>query len=267
MIKKILFIPRALIDLIQVLLNNSLPFAKKIDIVKALIQIKFAGLFKNANQLYQFNIGKYQIDCFYSRYNVFLVKEIFVDQIYSVKKNIEINSILDLGSNIGLSVIHFKTRFPLATIHAYEPDKNSFRLLKKNTTQNNLKQIYINEAAVSTESGFLYASESLEKASVNSRFVKDGNDEANRVVSKNINEVLNGNFDVVKMDIEGGEWALFRKIVDENLITKANHWFVEFHNKEENKKQFEDIINCFCENGYELEERNEVVYFFKNDKS
>jgi FkbM family methyltransferase len=264
MIKKILFIPRAIVDLRKVLLNSNLPFVKKWQIVKALSKIKLAGLSKKLNEQYSFKIGNFKVDCFYSKYNVFLVKEIFVDQIYNTKKNAEINSVLDLGSNIGLSVMYFKMQFPNVAINAFEPDKNSFVLLKKNVEQNNLQNVVLQEAAISSESGFLYAAETAGKASVNSQFVINGNEETNRVVSKNIEEVLKINFDVVKMDIEGGEWNLFRKIIDKNLIIKANHWFVEFHEIEKNRNSFEEIIKCFEKNGYGLEKRNDVIYFYKN---
>ena len=66
------------------------------------------------------------------------------------------------------------------------------------------------------------------------------------------------------MDVEGGEWRIFKKIIDHQLIPKVNHWFVEFHQTEKNKKQFEEILNCFQQNGYNREERKEVIYFYKN---
>ena len=66
------------------------------------------------------------------------------------------------------------------------------------------------------------------------------------------------------MDVEGGEWRIFKKIIDHQLIPKANHWFVEFHQIEKNKKQFTEILNCFQQNGFEKEERKEVIYFYKN---
>ena len=66
------------------------------------------------------------------------------------------------------------------------------------------------------------------------------------------------------MDVEGGEWRIFKKIIDHQLIPKANNWFVEFHQIEKNKKQFEEILNSFQQNGFKREEREEVVYFYKN---
>ena len=264
MISKLLFIPRATADVLKVLLHENISFAERWDIAKVLVKIKIAGLTKKLNEPFLFLLGDLKINCLYNKHIGFLVKEIFTEEVYGLKKRDTVKTILDLGSNIGLSVSYFKMRFPDAAIEVYEPDKHSFKLLQKNITENNFKNVLAYEIAVDDKSGFLFAADVEEQASVNSQFLGEGKDENNIVVSKDISEILNRNFDVIKMDIEGGEWKLFRKIINENLITKANHWFVEFHEIERNKKQFEEILSCFRESGYEKEERKEVVYFYKN---
>ncbi len=264
MISKLLFIPRAGADIIKVLLHRNIAFAERWDVAKALVKIKLAGLIKKLNDPFEFFLGNLKVSCVYNKHIGFLVKEIFAEEVYGLKKKYTVKIVLDLGSNIGLSVSYFKMRFPDADIEAYEPDKHSFKLLQKNISENNFINVLAYEMAVDDKSGFLFATDVEEQASVNSQFVGEGKDENNKVTSKDISEILNRNFDIIKMDIEGGEWKLFRKIVDENLITKASHWFVEFHEIEKNKKQFEEILNCFERNGFEREERKEVVYFYKN---
>lgn len=264
MIAKILFIPRALADIIKVLLHKNISFAERWDVAKALGKIKIASLSKKRNEPFIFHLGKWKINCLYNRHIGFLVKEIFVDEVYALKNKTQVSNILDFGSNIGLSVAYFKMRFSDAAIEAYEPDKNSFELLQKNNRENNWKEVSVYQEAVSDRNGILFAADVEEKASVNSQFLEEGKDENSKVASKDISEILNRNFDIIKMDIEGGEWKLFRKIVDGKLIAKASHWFVEFHQIQKNKKQFEEILNCFKQDGYEKEERKEVVYFYKN---
>ena len=154
-------------------------------------------------------------------------------------------------------------RFPNAIIEAYEPDNNSFELFQKNIQENDWENISANEIAVSNDNGFLFASSIEEKESVNSIFATSGKEES-KVATKDISEILQQNFDIIKMDIEGGEWRIFKKIIDQQLITKANNWFVEFHEIEKNKKQFKEILNCFEKNGFVKEERKEVIYFYKN---
>ena len=153
--------------------------------------------------------------------------------------------------------------FPAATIEAYEPDRNSFKLLQKNIQENDWKNVSANETAVSDENGYLFASSIEEKASVNSNFATAGKKES-QVKAKRISEILQQNFVIIKIDVEGGEWRIFKKIIEHQLIPKASNWFVEFHQIKKNKKQFEEILNCFQRNGFEREERKEVVYFYKN---
>ena len=263
MISKLLFIPRAVTDIIKVLLHKNIPFSERWNIAKALAEIKIASLTKKLNEPFCFHLDKLKMSCLYNGHIGFLVKEIFVEEVYALNKNKEVFKILDLGSNIGLSVAYFKMRFPDAAIEAYEPDKNSFELLQKNIGENDWKNISANQTAVSDENGFLFASSIEEKASVNSNFATAGKEER-KVAAKDISEILQQNFDVIKMDVEGGEWRIFKKIIDHQLIPKANHWFVEFHQIEKNKKQFEEILNSFQQNGFEKEERKEVIYFYKN---
>ncbi len=88
--------------------------------------------------------------------------------------------------------------------------------------------------AVSDENEFLFASSIEEKASVNSNFATAGKEES-QVKAKRISEILQQNFDIIKIDVECGEWRIFKKIIDHQLIPKANNWFVEFHEIEKNK--------------------------------
>ena len=263
MISKLLFIPRAAADIIKVLLHKNISFSERWSIAKILGKIKIASLSKKLNEPFVFHLGKWKINSLYNRQIGFLVKEIFVEEIYASNKNLEVFKILDLGSNIGLSVAYFKMRFPDVIIEAYEPDKNSFELLRKNIRENNWEKVIANEKAVSDENGFVFAEQQKEKASVNSNFSTAGKDES-KVAAKDILEILHQSFDIIKMDIEGGEWKVFKKIIDQQLITKANNWFVEFHEIEKNKKQFEEILNCFANNGFAKEERKGVIYFYKN---
>ena len=263
MISKLLFIPRAAADIIKVLLHKNIPFSERWNIAKALAEIKIASLTKKLNETFVFRSGKLKINCLYNSHIGFLVKEIFVEEVYALNKNKEVFKILDIGSNIGLSVAYFKMHFPDAAIEAYEPDKNSFKLLQKNIRENDWKNVSAEEMAVSDENGFLFAFSIEEKASVNSNFARSGMEES-KIAAKDILEILQQNFDVIKMDVEGGEWRIFKKIIDHQLIPKANNWFVEFHQIEKNKKQFEEILNCFQRNGFEREQRKKVVYFYKN---
>ena len=263
MFQKILFIPRALVDLLKVLLHKNISFKERVNIAKALGKLKIASLHATINEPYKFLLGKNYIHCLYNKNVGFLLKEIFADEVYDVKVNTTVKSVLDLGANIGLAVAYFKMKFPFANIECYEPDENSVTLLQKNVKENRWENVKCYRQAVSDQDGFLYASPAEEMASVNSQFILNSSDEKNKVRSKDIAVILQHDFDVIKMDIEGAEWSVFKRIIEKKLIIQTGHWFVEFHAIEKNRNLFETIIKYFKKNGYLQEKRKDVFYFYK----
>ncbi len=61
-----------------------------------------------------------------------LFYEIFSEDSYEFYEPEEINTIIDLGANIGVSALYFGLRYPSAEIHCFEPDPNNFSQLRKN---------------------------------------------------------------------------------------------------------------------------------------
>jgi len=57
-----------------------------------------------------------------------MIHEIFVDEVYKPIKKLQINSVLDLGSNIGISALYFLKQFRECKVCSYEPNPISFAL-------------------------------------------------------------------------------------------------------------------------------------------
>ena len=60
-------------------------------------------------------------------------------------------TIVDLGSNIGLTVAHYKNKFPSSKVIGYEMDKDNFNLAKINCK--NYKNVFLNNEAVWIHAG------------------------------------------------------------------------------------------------------------------
>ena len=60
-----------------------------------------------------------------------VLEEIFVQQVYDRPSLPEPAVIVDLGSNIGLSVLYFKLRYPDSRVFGYEADEQTFKRLEK----------------------------------------------------------------------------------------------------------------------------------------
>lgn len=57
--------------------------------------------------------------------------------------------IVDGGANIGVSVLEWKSRWPMARVVCFEPDPDAFRLLEMNVQQNDIPGIECINAALS----------------------------------------------------------------------------------------------------------------------
>ncbi len=80
-----------------------------------------------------------------------LLEAIFIDGDYDVEPATPPRTIVDLGSNIGVSILYFKLRFPDAHVIGVEPDPVAFDLLRRNTAP--LEHVTIRHAAVGVTEG------------------------------------------------------------------------------------------------------------------
>src|SRR5258708_36166931 len=82
-----------------------------------------------------------------------LYRGIFAFHEYKFTSDTSAPFIIDCGAHIGMSVLYFKRMYPKAKIVAFEPNPNSFKLLERNITQNNLKDVTIINAAIAPLAG------------------------------------------------------------------------------------------------------------------
>ncbi len=144
-----------------------------------------------------------------------ILKEIFLDDEYDVSLNCEPDIIFDLGSNVGLSVIYFKLKYPNSKIYCFEPDPATYQKLRKNTLQ--FFNIFLFSVAVSdmVEEAKFYISESSMSSSLVERergqkfiFVK------NNTLDNIMKENKLTHVDLLKFDVEGAEDLIFRSCKD-----------------------------------------------------
>src|SRR5438105_3045769 len=79
--------------------------------------------------------------------------EVFRYKPYSFSATTSSPVILDCGAHIGVSILFFKKLYPHAKIIAFEPSRETFKLLKLNVEQNNLHDVELVNAAVSDRAG------------------------------------------------------------------------------------------------------------------
>ncbi len=177
------------------------------------------------------------------------VQEIFIEEVYSFISKKDNPTIIDCGSNIGLSIIYFKNRFPKARVIGFEPDRNIYALLKSNINSCNFSDVEIYNAAVWTENTELnFFSEGSLAGSTTINYVEDNNKKY-RVNAIDLKEFLRLNeVDFLKIDIEGAENTLMPDI--EQLIGKIPFIFLEYHGVYDEPQQLGEILNLLKRAGF-----------------
>lgn len=178
-------------------------------------------------------------------------KEIFLEKIYNFKtENIE-PKILDLGANIGLSVLFFKSIYPQSKIWAFEADKKIFNYLQQNIHGNGYTDVELINKAVWYENTTLsFFSEGADGGRIASG--DEGNIEIEAI---NISEILsNRDFDFVKIDIEGAEEIILPKC--QNLLSRVKFLFIEYHSRISHKQSLDRILNVLSDAGFRIHMRN-----------
>jgi FkbM family methyltransferase len=120
----------------------------------------------------------------------------------------EVRSIIDLGANVGLFGAFAITRWPTASIRAYEPDPDNLasheRTIAVNGLQDRWSLVPGAAGAARGSAQFVAGRASL------SRLTADTDTGSEGVIEVAVHDVvpLLAGVDLLKMDIEGGEWAI-----------------------------------------------------------
>jgi FkbM family methyltransferase len=165
------------------------------------------------------------------------------EQIYQHKQyEIQISSkkpvIVDLGCNIGLSIIYFKKAFPKSVIYGFEPNKLIAPILAENITHNikDLKNTHLYLKAVQKDKqseGLLITPNNDHSQSfvVNKTKTVERLSDVKKLKIETISfrEIISGLkvIDLLKIDIEKGEYELFPEIIKFHKSIK--NFIVEIH--------------------------------------
>ena len=203
---------------------------------------------------------------------IYSFEEIFIFDEYYFDTNDIAPCVLDLGSNIGLSILYFKLLYPEAKIIAVEPDPRSFKALKKLVETNGLQDVQLINRAVSDKKGvvrFYFDPSipgSLKMSVVRERMPR----ESILVKSTSLSELLSkfGKINLMKMDIEGSEEKVLLSMKGKSsLMKKIEQIIVEYHHHikiEENRLSY--LFKFLEDSGfsYQLDIGKRFVPFKKN---
>lgn len=166
-----------------------------------------------------------------------LWKEIFLKESYFFLAASSTPRILDLGSNIGMSILFFKYLYPDATITGFEPVAANFRWLKRNIETNELQGVTVINAAVAEKSGKIKMVVSSDEryGGLSSRWQDFSAGQEVGVETVTLSPYLRDEVDCLKIDIEGGEFAVVREIA--GRLIKIKNIVMEVHQRESSKNE------------------------------
>jgi FkbM family methyltransferase len=159
-----------------------------------------------------------------------LCRDLFDYHIYGFQSETRDPRILDLGGNIGMSVIYFKDQYPTAKIVALEPDPAIFPYLEENVRLNGLEEVELVQAAVADRVGTLTF---FSDAKYGSRLVTDGDSAPPdgwrrfEVPSVRLDSLLDQPFDFMKVNIEGAETTALEAAGE--ALRNVREMIIEYH--------------------------------------
>ena len=153
---------------------------------------------------------------------------------YYVPPTLKPKVILDIGSNIGASIIYFHEKFPDAQIIGFEPHPDTFRILQQNVAELRGVRVF-NYGLGGTNQRVAVQADDVNFGAFNTRgqFKDRGHPAAPvecevRRLDEVLREIGMVHVDLIKIDCEGAEADVFSSLPDE--ILNRCHWIVgEFH--------------------------------------
>lgn len=153
---------------------------------------------------------------------------------YYVPPGLRPETILDIGSNIGASILYFHRQFPDAKIFGFEPHPDTFRILQENVAHLPGVTIF-NYGLGATHQRIATRADQVNFGAFNTRghFKDRGHPAATvecevRRLDDVLREIRITQVDLIKIDCEGAEADVFSTLPDE--ILNDCQWIVgEFH--------------------------------------
>ncbi len=190
-------------------------------------------------------IGDFELESFSSDRLAFLHREIFIELSYYFCASRPEPLIVDGGSNIGVSVAFFKTLYPSARVLAFEPAERAYGLLERNV--GTVPGVELHRVALGRDNGVVsfYEREDDPASLVQStRPERLSTDRTASVEQRRLSEFLDGDVDLVKLDLEGAEGAVLEDLADSGAIARVRQLIVEYHHQLNPER---DSVGAFLE--------------------
>ncbi|AWK02995.1 FkbM family methyltransferase [Flavobacterium crocinum] len=175
------------------------------------------------------------------------LNELFLDEVYRFKTNIDTPKIIDCGSNIGLSIIFFKRLYPTSQIIAFEPDNDIFTISKYNLDQFGISDVKLFQKAVwINEEPLIFA----KTGSLGGHVVKEERENTIKIQTVRLKDLLFEKIDFLKIDIEGPEYDILKDCGES--LKNVDNIFVEYHSFAEDPQMIGELLIILKNAGFKV---------------
>ena len=181
-----------------------------------------------------------------------LYKDIFAHRIYHFDAVRPDPLILDCGSNIGMSILYFKQRYPQARIIGFEPDPDIIPLLESNIAGNHLKNVQWVRAALSRDEGkkVFYSDGICGSGLAETLTLEKSYDwKQYEVQCLRLRDYLAEPVDFLKMNIEGAEYEVLAD--SEDRLPQIREMIIEYHHLPGLPRSLHHILDLLHRQGFE----------------
>jgi FkbM family methyltransferase len=170
------------------------------------------------------------------------IREIFMDEVYTLPDGIRPETVLDLGTNIGLASLWLSWKYQPRAFLGVELLSGNAHIARLNFEANGIDGAVLT-AAVSPRPGSVHFVETTES---NLSHIGEGELSVPAVTPDQLLEKMGGSVDLVKMDIEGGEGPILTD-TDPSWLRKCAVIVAELHESTIPPNQMVEII---CNQGF-----------------
>jgi FkbM family methyltransferase len=160
-----------------------------------------------------------------------LYHEIFASEDYMFSCERPNPVIFDCGANIVMATLYFKWLYPQSRIMSFEPDPETFQVLRENVQGNQLHDVALHNIALWHERGTVsfYVPENgvglLQMSTSSARM--QGREI--RVPSQRLSDFIESPIDLLKLDVEGAEHQVVGDLVESGRLKEVRQMIVEYH--------------------------------------